>query len=428
MGLQMTVAELDVECQRYGLRVVGSGKDGKVQKMDYIHTLERYFIDQLRSKGELLPGCEWVHTHIESPMLAQSQTCFKSEKLFQEFVGRDDTLAEVKNDGCRLLLSYYPGIGFEFFSRNRSVENILFGQYTDQIYGLTRDITRDLFKFSFVLDGELVSLNPTVNGHVVTDTVLSAVVAMLGMNRVDSHRMQVDAGYPLRMQVFDILQYFGHSVMDKPLKERKQLLHEIMVKLWEVAEKSNLPQLKWLQEVRVVYGGWDEKFLFFNQVVQSNGEGLIIKDVNAPYNPRENRGGMGAGFVKMKRTVSRSLGSDIDAFVIGSFTPGTGKYEGLVGSVDFGVYLAPSGTLHTIGSVSGLSDEVRKQLTDFDERGNMRINPSWVGRVAVIEGQDISSRSLALSHARLVRFRDGADGKDRYGCIMQEADLNALVL
>jgi hypothetical protein len=71
---------------------------------------------------------------------------------------------------------------------------------------------------------------------------------------------------------------------------------------------------------------------------------------------------------------------------------------------------------------------VRKQLTDFDEFGNMRVNPSWVGRVAVIEGQDVSSRSMALTHARLVRFRDGADGKTKYDCVMQEADLNQLVL
>jgi ATP-dependent DNA ligase len=424
----MTIAELEMECQRHGLLVSGSGKDGKIQKMDYIHTLEKYALDALRAQGNLLPGMEWVHAHIESPMLAQSQTCFKSEKLFREFVGREDTLSEIKADGCRMIVSYYPGVGFEFFSRNRSLEDALFGRYTDQIYGLTRDVTKDIFKFSFVLDGELISLNPTVNGHVITDTVLSAVVAILGMNQMDSYRMQVDAGYPLRFQMFDILQFFGQSVMDKPLRERKQLLHEIMVKLWEAADKWNLPQLKWLQEVPVVYGGWDEKYAFFNQVVGGGGEGIIIKDVNALYNPRENRGGMSAGFVKMKRSVSKSLGSDIDAYITGTFTPGSGKYEGLIGSVDFGVYLSPSGVTHTIGSVSGLPDDIRKQLTDFDEHGNMRVNPAWVGRVAVLEGQDVSSRSRALSHARLVRFRDGADGKGKYDCVIQEADLNALVL
>jgi ATP-dependent DNA ligase len=428
MGMSMTIGDLEIECQRRGLVVSGSGKNGKVQKMDYIHVLENCALDQLRAKGELLPGLEWIHRHVESPMLAQSQTCFKTERLFQEFVGRDDTLAEVKQDGCRLMCSFFPGTGLEFFSRNRSVEDMLFGRYTDQIYGLTREVTQDIFPVSFVLDGELISLNPTVNGHVVTDTVLSAVVAMLGMNRMDSYRMQVDAGYPLRLQVFDVVQYDGKSVMDLPLKERKQLLHEIMVRLWEAADRLGLPQLKWLQEVSVVYGGWDEKKAFFDQVVNNRGEGIIIKDLNALYNPRENRGGMSAGFVKFKRTVSKSLGSEIDAFITGTFSAGSGKYEGQVGSVDFGVYLSPSGDLHTIGSVSGLSDDVRKQLTDFDEHGNMRINPAWVGRVGVIEGQDISSRSLALSHARLVRFRDGADGKSRFDCVMQISDLNNLVL
>jgi ATP-dependent DNA ligase len=425
----MNLSELEAECVQRGLRVVGSGKNGKVSKMGYIKALERHTLDGLRSQGLLLPGCEWVHSNMESPMLAQSQTCFKSEALFKDFVGRGDVLAEVKADGCRLLISHYPGVGLEFFSRNRSVVDFLFGQYSDQVYGLTRDITKDIFPVSFVLDSELVSLNPSVNGHVVTDSVLNAVVAMLGMNQLDSFRMQAEAGYPLRFQVFDILQYDGKSVMDWPLEERKQLLHEALAKLWEAADRLGLPQLKWFQEVETIYGGIGAKMEYYRRVTAGGGEGLILKDVRSLYHPYEARGGMSAAWLKMKRSVSESLGGDVDCFVTG-FSEGVkgSQFEGLVGSLEFSVYLVPSGEKHVIANVSGLPEELRRSISVVGPDGKVALDARCYGWVAAINGQDVSTRSRSFAHARIVRWRKGADAKLPHECVMREEDLNALVL
>jgi ATP-dependent DNA ligase len=361
-------------------------------------------------------------------MLAQSQSVFKTPEAFREAVSGSDMIAEVKQDGCRIMLCYHPGVGFELYSRNRSVENCLFGSYVDKIYGWQRQVTENVLPFSFIIDGELVSLNPSVNGHVVTDTMLGAVVSVLGMNQLESHRMQAEAGYPMRLQAFDVVMYDGESVMEKPLSERKKVLHEVVVKLREAGDRLALPQLWWVEEVPVIKGGWDYKQKYFNEVVSAGGEGLVLKRVDSLYQPFEARGGMSGAWLKWKRTVSQSVGSDVDAFVLNSFTAGEGRYEGLIGSVDFGVYLVPSGKTHTIASVSGLSDADRKALTDFDEHGNMRVNPAWVGRVGVIDGQDMSNRSLAFQHARLLRWRGGADGKFPAQCTFDEALLNQLVL
>jgi ATP-dependent DNA ligase len=309
------------------------------------------------------------------------------------------------------------------------VVDFLFGQYSDQVYGLTQEVTRDIFPVSFVLDSELVSLNPTVNGHVVTDSVLNAVVAMLGMNRMDSFRMQADAGYPLRFQTFDILQYDGESVMGRPLKERKQLLHEVLVKLWEAADRLNLPQLKWFQEVETVYGGFDTKLEYYKTVTGKGGEGLVVKDVESIYSPHEARGGMGAGWLKWKRNINETLGSDVDAFVSGFHEglPGS-QFEGLVGSIEFSVYLVPSGERHVIANVSGIPDELRRSISVIGPDGKVGLDPRCYDWVAAINGQDVSTRSRSFAHARIVRWRQGADSKSKYECVMQEADLNALVL
>jgi len=427
MSLGMTLSELDNECSVRGLSVTGSGRNGKIQRMDYTRALEQWSMNGLRSQGLLLPGCEYLHMNLSSPMLAEPQKVFKTDKLFKEFISRDDVLAEEKKDGVRIMLSFHPGVGFELYSRNRSVVNFLFGSYVDQVYGWQRDVTENALPFSFMLDGELISLNPSVNGHVVTDTMLSAVVSVLGMNQTDSYRMQAEAGYPLRFQAFDIVMYDGSSVMNKPLSERKKILHEVVTKLHEAADRLALPQLKWVEEVKVIRGGYDAKYNYYKEITSAGGEGLILKPEDGIYKPHEARGGLGAGFIKWKRTTSESMGSDLDAFVTGC-VPGSGEFEGLVGSLIFSVYLTPSGQLHEIARVSGISDDIRRDVTVTGLNGSVSLNPAWMGRVAAIEGMDVSSKSRTRSHARILKWRSGADSKAPAQCVMQEAVLNDMVL
>ena len=329
---------------------------------------------------------------------------------------------------CRIIITYYPGVGFELFSRNRSVVDFLFGNYTDHVYGWQREVTKDIFPYSFAIDGEIISLNPSVGGHVVTDTMLAAVVAMLGMNQVDSHRMQAEAGYPLRFKAFDCIMYDGVSMMNDTLLVRRQMLDITLNGLSQTAHDKSLPQLNWIEPVKVVRGSYEDKLAFYNEVTSRGGEGLILKTDGAIYKPVEARGGQGGGFIKWKRSSTQTLGDTIDAFVDGRFTKGEGKNEGLVGSIGFSVYLLPSGQVHPIAMVSGISDELRKTLTVSGVGGEVSLNPEWVGRVAEIEGQDISSRSKALSHARLKRWREGADSKSPEQCTLQEALLNDMVL
>ena len=423
----LTLAELEGECQVRGLQVSGTGKGGKLMKDDYIQALQNWSLDGLRAQGLLLPGRAWTSLHLKSPMLAQSQKAFKTDKLFQEFAGREDVVAEIKQDGVRLLIAFTPGVGFELYSRNRSVSDFLFGSYTDQVYGWQRDITGNVLPFPFIIDGELISLNPSVNGHIVTENILSAVVAMLGMNPAESYRMQAEAGYPLRFMAFDCLMLDGQSIMHEPLKARKKQLHEVITKLHEAADKLALPQLKWVEEVSVVKGNYEDKYSFFKQVVDQGGEGLVLKTIDSPYNPVEARGGMGGGWIKMKRTTSLSVGSDLDAFISGC-VPGSGELEGLVGSLIFSVHLLPSGEVHELCRVSGLTDEIRRAVTATGVNGEVALNPAWMGRVAAVQGQDVSSRSRSLSHARILRWREGADSKSPAQCVIQESILNDMIL
>ncbi len=78
-----------------------------------------------------------------------------------------------------------------------------------------------------------------------------------------------------------------------------------------------------------------------------SGEGVVAKDVNAPYRP-----GQRVGMVKVKRLRT------IDAVIVG-YRPG--KEEGTVGSLILGLY-DDAGKLHVVGHSSGLRAAEKRAL------------------------------------------------------------------
>ena len=135
--------------------------------------------------------------------------------------------------------------------------------------------------------------------------------------------------------------------------------------------------------------------------------------------------------------MSSGLGDTIDAFVIG-FTEGnkeTGN-EGLVGSIHFGIYLLGPGNepienqdgdflIHHIATVPGISQELREAISTKDIYGNVALKPEIYGRVASIDGQDLSSRSLRFTHAILIGWREDRSADT---CRIRKDTLEKLVL
>jgi hypothetical protein len=99
-------------------------------------------------------------------------------------------------------------------------------------------------------------------------------------------------------------------------------------------------------------------------------------------------------WLKRKRKIT------VEADVTG-FKPGTmgDGYENLVGAVEFGVRLS-DGSVRPIGWVSSWTDSERRVMTQIDSAGRPGLDPAYLGRRALITGQDESARSGRLRHAR----------------------------
>lgn len=333
------------------------------------------------------------------------------------------------------MLCYDVDFGWDMYSRNKSITDCLPISYKTKL--LMPEInTEVLNKYkvkSFIIDTELVPLNkeirPMEDGtELVADTQLSLVTSILGSLDDLSHKMQKNN--PLKFIAFDLVMLNGQWLVDFPLLKRDKALNGIIQIL-----KSAGMDIR-LEKVQSTMGNKKE---FYDRILASGGEGVVAKDLESKYDLLGKRAGE---WIKIKRTVSQSLlmekmGDTIDAFITGftEGTPGTAN-AGLVGALEFSIYLTDdednflldergNPVLHHIATVSGITQELRQIVSTKDEFGRVALNPNFYGKVATIDGQDISSRNYRFAHAT---FQGWRPDRSIESCKMRKSFLERLVL
>jgi ATP-dependent DNA ligase len=133
---------------------------------------------------------------------------------------------------------------------------------------------------------------------------------------------------PARFVAFDLLARDGETLLARPLRERRAALAEL-------APGLGIDLTPFTTEPAETEG-W-----------LAHGEGVVAKDLTAPYRPGERK-----GMVKIKRVRT------IDAVVAG-YRPG--KEAGTVGSLILALY-APDGGLRIVGHSSGLRAAEKRAL------------------------------------------------------------------
>jgi ATP-dependent DNA ligase len=192
--------------------------------------------------------------------------------------------------------------------------------------------------------------------------------------------------------------------------------------------------------INLVPSTMTNKHQFYDNIISIGGEGCVAKDLTSTYDMKGKRAGQ---WIKLKRTVSQSilaekLGDTIDAFVTGYKLGNSGtNRENQVSALEFSVYLTDDNNdylldetgnpiVHHIATMSGLTDELREILTQSDSlTGKIILNPMFYGKVAEIDGQDISSRNLRFAHAI---FKGWRPDRSSDSCKMMKSLLERLIL
>lgn len=408
--MQRSLADLKMECQALGLRVVPTG--GREAKKDFITSLREYF---LVTKGRTF-GLDY-RLGLESPQLAFLSTNLRDEEI-KHIMTSPEWVFEEKLNGVRMIITYHPEVGFEAFGRNLSVTDYLPVPYGEKIY-LGESNYKGLFP-AFVLDCELMSRDKnisTVMGKrgVVTETELAAVTALLALNTEDSIRIQKELDRPLVLKVFDCLYHDKQDLRRKPYLERRKMLSQVVTLLQGVGIQ--------VEKVKAVR---DSKEEYLDYLWSQGGEGVIAKNIRMTYLDKVSR--PRDGWVKFKRTVGGALGDTVDGFVTG-FELGDERrgFSDLVGALHVSVWLTAadgSKRIHEVARVANITLEERKKITVVGPNGP-ELDKGVYEKVVEVEGQAVSARAMRLTHPRLIRFRDD---KNPDQCVISESELRKQIM
>jgi len=238
----------------------------------------------------------------------------------------------------------------------------------------------DLPPGRYVLDGELVILGD--DGREEFDALQNR------LHPAESRVKMLAAETPALLRAFDLLAEGSHRLLAKPFSERRERLESLVAGL-QGRRKATAGSIELtpLQASLVKAAPWLE-----------DGEGVIAKQLAAPYRPGERK-----GMVKVKRVRTA------DCVVVG-WRPG--KEEGTVGSLILGLYAG--GKLRVVGHTSGFRAAEKRELVnklapyETGERGSG--DPSrWAS------GRDLEWVELRPELVVEVSFDHVSDGRIRHG-------------
>ncbi len=344
-----------------------------------------------------------------------------------------NALVEDKYDGIRAQ-AHCSGDTIRFFSRTRDEITESFPELPESLAGLPQDA---------ILDGEIVAWSYLVGEQNESGRALpfSALQQRLGRKKVSKSLMQQ---VPVAYLVFDVIYAGDELLIDRPLRERRQLLGQLLtaerkpihhgdtlrlrsgqaptrrkpLDQGQLAltgqldeDKGGLPTTDDRQPTtaRVIRApvfqaaSPEELNQLFGAAQARGNEGLMIKDPESPYTP----GRRGKSWLKLKRELAT-----LDA-VVTAAEYGHGKRIGVLSDYTFAV--RDGDRLLNIGKAySGLTDAEITEMTKWflehtiEDQGFRRIvEPKIVLEVAFnnIMKSDRHNSGYALRFPRIVRLR-----------------------
>ena len=232
----------------------------------------------------------------------------------------------------------------------------------------------------YVLDGELLILG--ADGHEQFDALQNR------LHPAESRVRMLAAETPALLRAFDLLAEGKEKLLKLPFADRRKRLESLVAGLGGRKKgAAGSIELTPLERRLAKTAGWLER-----------GEGVIAKQLEAPY-----RAGERKGMVKVKRVRTA------DCVVVG-WRPG--KEEGTVGSLILGLY--DDDELRVVGHTSGFRAKEKRELVaklapyETGERGSG--DPSrWTS------GRDLEWIELRPELVVEVTFDHVSDGRIRHG-------------
>ncbi len=256
--------------------------------------------------------------------------------------------AEHKYDGFRIAI-HKNGDDVRIFSRREEEMTHMFPE-------VVKAVREQVKAKQTIIEGEAIGYNEATGEFLPFQVTIQ---------RKRKHGIEKKAKeYPLKVFLFDVLYVDGEDVRNKPFKERRNILEKIIkpgetLKLAEEIITDNAEELK----------------EFFEDAISRGLEGIVAKDLNAPYTT----GARKFAWIKMKRSYKGELGDTVDVVIVGYYA-GKGMRTKLgFGGLLTAVYDDEADEFKTIARVgSGFSEEQMKELKQLLDKVCVKQKPKNV--------------------------------------------------
>jgi len=362
-----TLAQIKAQCSSLELTV--REHRGRPSKEPYVAALRAY---HWREENPVEP----IPPQIQ-PMLLGNWADLDFDEI-QRVEHGPGWVIQPKLDGVRALL-YIEGDLVRITSRCVSEVTYRLGEFQDNLTHLTTGLSN---LDGTILDGELVFPGSCLDtGQTIALHPLQAATAILSTSPDQARRLQSRPEHRLRFHGFDILRSRGTDVTQQPLRTRLDSLAQA------IAAADN-PHLEAAPTFSI------GRLSIHRRILEAGGEGTVWKRLDQPYESGR----------RVNHWLKRKRETAIEAFVSGfkPGSPGRGN-ENRVGALEFSTRHM-DGSVRPVAWVSAWSDPERRAMTQPDRTENPSLNSAYLGRRALIAGQDEATKSRRLRHARLLSW------------------------
>ena len=297
------------------------------------------------------------------------------EKETEDLGNPEDWQAEYKWDGIRGQLIKRNE---EIFIWSRG-EELVTPQFPELVSAL------EILEGNFVIDGEILA--------VINDEVLNFNELQKRLNR-KTITPKMLREIPVKVFVYDILEFNDEDLREKPLSERRKILENLIEK--HPVENIKISQI-------ITFEKWEELIEIRENSRENNSEGLMLKQKNSHYHSGRKKG----DWWKWKVDALT-----IDAVLIYA-QKGSGRRSGYYTDYTFAV--KKEDQLVTIAKAySGLTDKEIMEVSRFVTKNSLEkfgpvrtVKPELVFEIA-FEGIGLSNRhksGVALRFPRILRWR-----------------------
>ena len=316
-------------------------------------------------------------------MLAQ-----KAENLSQIIAELGEAELEVKYDGARVQI-HKDGEKVELYTRR--LENV-----TRQFPEIVEEAKANIRAKTAVVEGEIVAISGVDRRPLPFQNLSRRIKRKYDIKETVEK-------IPVETNLFDVVYLEGQSKLSVPFRERRVTLSGIITESERFRLAENLVTSDLKQAER-----------FYKRALLAGHEGVMVKNLQAPYQP-----GSRVGYMYKVKPVMETL----DLVVTGA-TWGEGRRASWLGSYLLSVQDPETGEFLEIGRMAtGLTDKQLAELTDVfrpdivaQDGREVSIRPQHVFEVAFeeIQASPTYRSGYALRFPRLVRVREdkGAEEAD----------------